>query len=139
MKARILGFEEWDRLQPETSPENPLIPGTSPHNMAVVVVEDDGKIIGSLSVLRASHFEGLWVAPKYRGNAGIMRSLIRQGTALARVRGESWVFGGAADYRMRDFITRLGGIKVPMDLYIMGLEVSGCPQQHSRQSQLSPH
>jgi predicted N-acetyltransferase YhbS len=101
--------------------------------MDVVVVEKDGKIIGSLSVLRASHFEGLWVEPKYRGNAGIMRALIRKGTSIARLRGESWVFGGAADYRMRNFAERLGGIKIPMDLYVMGLEVSGCPQQPSAQ------
>ena len=85
----------------------------------MVVVEEEGRVVASLAALRATHFEGLWIDPKCRGNAGVARALLRHATALAQVRHESWVFGGCADERMRTFIERIGGVQVPMELYAL--------------------
>jgi ribosomal protein S18 acetylase RimI-like enzyme len=73
--------------------------------------------LASLSVLQATHFEGVWVDPEYRKHPGVMRALLRQAAAIAEARGESWVFGGAASDEMRVYLWRLGGAKVPMDTF----------------------
>ena len=115
MKARILTPDKW----PSTTMQ-PLLPYIHPDNAAMVVVEDEaGKVGASLAVLRATHFEGLWIDPECRGNAGVARALIRLATALARARGEQWVFGGAADDRMRNILERLGGVPMPLDLFAL--------------------
>ena len=119
MKARILGPEEWANL--EMLGEMPLLPHVLPENMAVVVVEEAGQVLGVMQVAQVTHFEGLWIKPEYRGNPGVMRALMRLATAIPQVRGECWVFGGAADDTMRSFNERLGGSKVGADFYTLPL------------------
>jgi hypothetical protein len=120
VRPRILRAEEWGRIN---SPDLPtLLPYVEPQNIAVVVVEDDaGEIAACVSVLQASHFEGLWIKPEHRGNAGVFRALIRQAYAVPRMRGEQWVFGGAedGDARMDKLCCRLGGQSLPVRFYAM--------------------
>jgi hypothetical protein len=118
MKARILGPEEWDRLKGQDLPA--LLAYVEPQNAAVVVVEDDaGQVVASVCAMRVTHFEGLWIAPEHRGNAGTFRALIRQAFAIPRARGESWAFGGAADAdeQMDEMCRRLGGHPLPVKFY----------------------
>jgi hypothetical protein len=120
VKTRILRPDEWSRLGDVGLGE--LLLYVEPQNITIVVVEDDdGEIIACVSALRITHFEGLWVAPKYRGNPGVSRSLIRYVYAVPRTRGERWAFGGAAngDERMDTLCSRLGGKELPMRLYAM--------------------
>jgi hypothetical protein len=117
VRARILPPEEYHRLEGRRFPE--LMPYTAPENMAVVVVEDGDEIVACVSALRVTHFEGLWVSPWHRGNPGIGRALLRLATAIPRVRGEQWVFGGIEDARMAGFMERLGGVRIPLDLYAL--------------------
>ena len=120
MRAKILRPEEWDRIN---SPDLPaLLPYVKPGHIAVVAVEDDtGEIVACVSVLQATHFEGLWIREDKRGNAGVFRALIRQAYALPRTRGEQWVIGGAADgdVRMEKMCHRLGGRPLPLTFYVM--------------------
>jgi GNAT superfamily N-acetyltransferase len=118
MKARILTVDEWGKLDQTQLPA--LLPFVSPENIAIVVVEDEGEVVASMAVLRATHFEGAWIKPTHR-NAGVTRALLRHATALARVRGEHWVFGGSADERMTHLMEKLGGQQVPMELYALWL------------------
>jgi len=120
MNTRILSPEEWQKINSPGLPD--LLMYTEPQNVAVVVVEDDaGEVMASVCALRVTHFEGLWIEPKHRGNAGVFRSLIRQAYALPRMRGEHWVLGGAAndDTRMGDVCCRLGGQKLPLSFFAM--------------------
>ncbi len=120
MKARILRPEEWSRLNTPDLPA--LLPYVEPQNIAVVVVEDEaGEIMACVSVMQVTHFEGLWIKPERRGNAGIFRALIRQAYAVPRVRGERWVFGGAGlhDDKMDVVCRRLGGKPLPLEFYAM--------------------
>lgn len=123
MRSRILPAEEWDRIK-----QTPvmLFPYTDPSKMDVVVVEDEGEIVACMMVLKATHLEGLWVAPERRKKAGVVRALMRQVVALLNVRGEKWVFGGAEHDQMRGFIQRHNGIPVPMDLYALVLGERQC-------------
>ena len=126
MIARILPPEEWKRLEPVQIPS--LFPFVRPEDIAVIVVEDEGKVIASLSVLKATHMEGLWIDPQRR-NAGVIRALLRQASAMARVWGNGWVFGAAGDDCMRKILTRIGGTKIPVDAFVLPLGDGTCRQQ----------
>ncbi len=120
MNARILRPEEWQRIK--SNGIHKLLAYTEPQNIAVVVVEnDEGEIVASVSALQVTHFEGLWIKPEERGNAGVFRALIRQAYALPRVRKEQWVFGGAedGDDQMGALCERLGGHPLPVKFYVM--------------------
>lgn len=97
----------------------PLLPYVAPENIAVVVVEDGDEIVACVSALKVTHFEGLWVSPWHRGNAGVARALLRQAVAIPRVRGEQWVFGGIEDETMRGFMQRLGSVPIPLELHAL--------------------
>jgi len=120
MRARILKPEEWGRVNSPALPA--LLPYVEPQNIAIVVVEDDGgEIVASVTAMHVTHFEELWIDPKHRGNPGIGRALIRQAYAIPRVRGERFVFGGAenGDDRMDSLCRRLGGHPLPVQFYSM--------------------
>jgi ribosomal protein S18 acetylase RimI-like enzyme len=120
MKTRILRPDEWGKV-PLDGDMPSLLPFVAPQNIAIIVVEDDaGEIVGMLSALRVTHLEGLWVKPEYRGRM-VAWDLYRQAMALAGVRDESWVVGGAADGddTMDGLIRRCGGNPLPLRFYSM--------------------
>lgn len=120
MNARILPPEEWNRIKSPGLPE--LMLYTEPENVTIIVVEDDqGEIVASVCAMRVTHFEGLWIEPEQRGNAGVFRSLIRQAYAVPRNRGEQWVLGGAQDddAKMMQVCARLGGRQIPVAFFAM--------------------
>ena len=124
MRARILPPEEWSRVAGEGRPS--LLPFVEPTNIAVVAVEDDaGSILASVQALRVTHLEGLWVAPEARGNAGVVRALLRQAFAVPRARGEAFAFGGAengpAGEEMDGYLRRLGAVPVEAHFYALGV------------------
>lgn len=126
MRTRVLEPEEFDRLEVTGMPE---IPDVRPEDMTHVVVEDDaGDVVGALTVLRVTHWEGAWIHPKHR-NAGVVRGLLEMAEAVSECRGSRFVFAGAADERMRDILTRLGGSRVAMDTYALKLGGEPCRQQ----------
>jgi hypothetical protein len=94
-----------------------------------VVVENEDKLVASMAILRVSHFEGAWIAPEWRGNAGVVRSLLRHAADIPRERGESFVFGGAASDQMRNILSRLGGSPMPLDFYALWVGRQECRQQ----------
>jgi hypothetical protein len=119
LRARILRSEEWERIKAPSVPE--MLRYVDPRNLAIVVVEDEGEVVASVCVLRMSHFEGLWIRPDKRGNAGVFRALIRQAYAVPRAYHEQFAIGGAenGDDRMDDICSRLGGEKLDVDFYVM--------------------
>ncbi len=120
MQARILRPEEWQRINSPGLPE--LLAYTEPQNIAVVVVENDDKeIVASVCALQVTHFEGLWIKPEERGNAGVFRALIRQAYAIPRSRGEHFVLAAPdeGDARMASTCSRLGGKLLEGDLHVL--------------------
>lgn len=125
MRTRVLEPSEWADIRSEGLPA--LLPYVAPQNIDIIAVEEDsGEIIAHVAAMRVTHFEGLWISPEYRGNAGVFRSLIREAYAIPRGRQEGFAFGGAedGDGGMDTLCTRLGGKRLPMRLYAIsvGLE-----------------
>lgn len=123
MRTRVLKPEEWSRIN---TPELPnLLPYVEPQNVSVVVVEDDaGEIVASVAAMLTTHFEGLWIDPAYRGNPGVVRSLIRELYGVPRARAEHWAFATAGEdnTRMETVCRRLGGRQMPpVKFYVMPL------------------
>ena len=125
MNARVLPPEEWHRLEPSGMP---LIPGLRPADVVVVVVEDGDRVVACMTVLRATHFEGLWIDPMAR-NLGTARTLLREAVTAAKRWTDDWVFAASADDNMRDILERIGAVRLPMDPYVLSLETGPCPQQ----------
>ena len=122
-EARILSPEEWPRM--EDRDISALLPFIEPENIHLVVVEDEsGQIVASVGVLQTTHFEGLWIAPEHRGNAGVFRSLIRKAYSIPRGRNEHWAFGGAKsdDERMKSLCRKLGGTQMPIEFFAISVE-----------------
>ena len=115
MRTRILPPEEWQRL--DGLDIGKVLKYVSPENIAVIVVEsDEGEILGHMSVLTTTYIEGTWIKP---GHPTVLRPLLRQAMALAEVRNEGWVFGGAenSDEHMATLIRRIGGQPIPVQFY----------------------
>ena len=100
-----------------------LLKCLKPENVEVVAVEDSGRFVAHVGVLQMTHFEGLWIAPEYRGNAGVFRALIREAYSIPRSRGETFAIGGAerGDERMETLCHRLGGHELPVKFYAIGV------------------
>lgn len=109
MKVRVLPREEWERAQATGAPWMPCV---RDEDRSVVVVEDDaGEIVGHLSVIRQTRFEGAFVR---KPNGGVVRALLRGAMDLARDEyGDEWAFVDAMDPEVMGIVERLGGGRVP--------------------------
>lgn len=81
---RILPPEEWYRLEGELVP---LLPHLDPARVVIVVVEEDGVIVGRLVWIKADHVENAWMAPSHRGKAAVARRGWRRIRQLIRESG----------------------------------------------------
>lgn len=129
MTSRVLPPAEWDRLGATDIPQ--LLPLVHRDDVQIVVVEDEGQIVGAWAALRIVHLEGVWIAPTYRGRAAVARRLLARTLAVARA-WAPWALTGAATDDVRRLIERhLRGTKVPMDLYAIHLSGEhACQSSH---------
>jgi hypothetical protein len=106
-----------------------------PDCVSVVVVEEGGEIVGEMGVMRAAHFEGVRIAPEWRGNAGVTRALLRAAWEQAAEWSGDWFLAHAEDGRVGGLLERLGGRQIPVLTYMMPAQFqeetcrqqSGCP------------
>ncbi len=117
MNVRVLPPEEWPRLTELQQPQ--FVEYVQPEDIDVVVVEEAGKIVATMSVLRAVHIEGTWIDPEHR-NPGVRRGLLRLAGQVARDRGARWAFTGAADEQTKRMLDK-HATRLEMDTYVMSL------------------
>lgn len=125
MKTRLLPREEWANLE-EARGTPTLLPWTAPEDVSVVAVEDDsGEFVGCVMVQTILHIEGLWVAPKWRGNPGVGRVLMREAFSEARKRARSNFAMAEVDPKagngMRTILEKVGAEHVPVETYLIDL------------------
>jgi hypothetical protein len=120
MKARILPPADWERVRGKGM--DGMLPHMDPANAHVVVVEDeDGEIVAHVGVLRVTHLESLWLHPRMRGNVGAARRLAREAVRAAGPWLNQWAMAQVASPEIEDVVTRLGGVKIPVDCYAIAL------------------
>jgi len=106
MLSRILPREEYHRLAVTGFPafERAL----APEDIRVLVTEEDGEIVSTLTAMRVVQFERMWINPKYRGNPSAV-AVWSLAVACAKAWGVRWVAALCATAIMRKHIKRLGG------------------------------
>lgn len=123
MIARVLPQSQYALLGALPTP--PLAPYVRPEDLATIVIETEGRIVASIAVLRAVHFESVWIGPD-ACNAGAVRALLRKAASLAREWGATFVFGGAENEAMRETLGRMGAVWLPFDPCVLPLGGESC-------------
>lgn len=127
MTSRILPVDEWPLL---TGTELETIwPYLDPASARVVVVEDEGQIIGCWAGFPLFHAEGVYVAPAHRGKVGVARHLLSRMRELAADVGARSIITGSIDPTVTDMLEKLGAVALPGTQYALPLKVgASCPQ-----------
>jgi len=125
MTTRVLDPSEYHRLTPTTlGPYVSLLPAET----RVIVIEQDGALVGHLAVLPMWHTEGLWIAPAHRKRGRVLRRLLQGLGCTVRDLGISTVIPGADTEEMRTMLQGLGAQPLPALLF--ALNVKECPSCH---------
>lgn len=112
MITRVLPITEWDKL-PESL--DPIVMKLLPSRSRVVVVEDDGEIVGHVLVFMIAHAECLEIAPKYRKKASVLRRLLKGMYAAANELGVDRVWAASVSAEMTGILAHpsLSGTPIP--------------------------
>jgi GNAT superfamily N-acetyltransferase len=125
MKVRVLGKNRSCLSGLPVPDLGPLLPSG---RVQTVVVEEDGRVIGTMTVALVPHIEATWIHPEHR-NAGVARALRRKTWELAREGGAIWAFGSAGDARAERILGRLGGTALPLTFYLLPLSENACQER----------
>lgn len=119
MTRRILPREEYPRL---AGTELEAVWPTLPEDAAVLVVEEDGAIVGCWAAFLLAHVEGVWTAPEHRGKGAVARHLlVGMRRTLAEQFGSTGAITGAMSDEVRGILAGLGATKLPGDHYALTL------------------
>jgi hypothetical protein len=117
--TRVLPVEEWATLK-----DNDLattVAYLNPENTQVVVVEDNGEIVGCWAVLRLVHVEGLWIAPSHRKRASVVRSLFVAMCDAVRRFNTTTVMTGVMTDDVRRLLRHVNAQKVEVEQYVFNI------------------
>jgi hypothetical protein len=127
MTTRILPPDEWSRLAHTEFRHLPYVTGDE---LQVVVVEDEGRIVGCWGLMTMLHLEGLWIDPAYRGRPSVAKRLLIATWAEVKKRAPRWVMTAADSDGVRRLLTRhMKAIPVPAESYVIPME--GAKRCHS--------
>lgn len=111
MTTRLLPPSEWPRLAgTEVDPVWPRLP---PGQSRVLVIEDEGEIVGTLVLVTFVHAECLWIHPDYRRGVTVLRRLLDGLWAAAQDLGVTRLWSGSVSDGTSDLLRRLGGTEIP--------------------------
>ncbi len=120
MTTRILPVEEWSRLaHTEACDVHPFL---DPDRSSVVVVEQDGAIVGCHILINVVHAECLWIDPAFRGKTSVARRLWAAVQAQARELGARTIATAACDDQVRELLAHVGATKLPGDHYVIPVQ-----------------
>jgi len=116
MTARLLPREEWAKLHgTELDAAVPYLPEPT----HVVVVEQDGQIVGCWALMSYLHVEGLYIAPEHRKRGRVGWRLWQAMRDLVRSQGASVVLTAALSDEVRTLLAHVGATKLPGDHYVL--------------------
>lgn len=120
--TRILPPEEWYRLAgTEAATIWPALP-TLKDQTQIVVVEQDGQILGCHVLTLVLHAECLWIHPDHRGKAGVARRLwsrvLRTAACVFHAR---TIATAATSDEVRRLLQHVGAIELPGTHHVIPL------------------
>ena len=109
MRTRILSVEELPRLA------GTELGDVWPHYaqdsiLALVVEDDDGRIVGCWGLMTVLHLEGLWIHPDHRNHGDVARRLL---TKMRGLTGHRGVVTNSMDAQVTEYLTRCGAVPIP--------------------------
>lgn len=120
MTSRILPQEEWPRL---AGTEADTVWMQIPASACVVVVEDEGELVGCHVLVPVLHAECLWIHPDYRKATSVARRLWAAVKQEATVRFGAVGFQTAAvDDDVRGLLRHVGAVPIPGDHFMVPLK-----------------
>lgn len=120
MRSRILPPVEWPRLA-GTEAET-IWPALNPARTRIVVVEQDGQIVGCHVLSLVLHAECLWIHPAHRGRTGVARRLWGAVLQTARCVFQAQTIATAATSDdVRRLLTHVGAIDLPGTHHVIPL------------------
>lgn len=126
MITRILPPEQWARLD-DVGAET-VWKLLDPAHAQILVIEDQGQIVGTLTLLSVLHAECLWIKPSHRKGYGVMKRLLDGMWAGARARGVSALWAGSVSETMTNILHRIGASQVPGQAYVFPVKEEPCPR-----------
>ena len=123
MTTRILPHDEWPKLA-GTELER-AYPWLDPNDTLILVVEDDGQIVGAWAAMVQVHLEGVWVHPDHRGRGAVAAHLLREmGSAVREKFGVSAAWTAAENEDVARLITKhLNGRELPGQHFVVPIGV----------------
>lgn len=114
---RLLPPDEWPRLaDTELGPTWHLL---EPDAARILVVEQDGAIVGCWAFLNVLHAEGVWVHPAHRGGSSVARHLLRGLYEIAATTGAKAVWTGSVSDQIDGLLEGLGAQEVPFKSWVI--------------------
>jgi len=117
MTLRELPRAEWGRLRGVGEIQGVdlgEVAAAVPADSRILVVEDeDGAIVGTWTVMRYVHVEGLWIAPAHRKRGSVARRLVAGMRQVAREWCVRAVLTGCATGEVQQLLERVGGVELP--------------------------
>jgi N-acyl-L-homoserine lactone synthetase len=119
-ETKILPKEEYQRLVGTEA--EPLINDLGDET-TVLVIEKDGKIVGSWLMIQTYHAECVWIDPNEAGNPVIPNRLIKGMMNIAKAVGAKHLVTSALDKNVvRLIVEHLKGKKIPGKHFVFPVE-----------------
>lgn len=116
LTARELPQAEWAKLRGTELAY--LADITAPILTWVLVVEQDGEIIGCWARMLTDHVEGLWEHPDHRGKGGVSRLLFTAMVQHLQQAGVRNVLTQSVDPQIDQLLEHIGGTPVPGQTWV---------------------
>lgn len=121
MTTRILPPSEWARL--EGTEAESVWPVLNPETTSIVVVEQDGQIIGCHVLYYVLHADGLWIHPDHRGKSSVGRRLWAGVRGMVRASGVTGLVTSAMDERVCGLLEHVGAVPLPGQHFVIPMGV----------------
>lgn len=126
MTSRLLPPDQWPRLD-EAGAET-VWRLLDPRHAEILVIEDEGQIVGTLTLMTVLHTECLWIKPSHRKGYGVMKRLLDGMWSAAHVKGVTALWSGSMSDTMTNILHRLGASEVPGRSFVFPVKEDSCRQ-----------
>lgn len=110
MRARVLPFEEWHRLDESLYP---ILMTITPEESRICVVEDGDEIVAHWFLVPVVHADGAWIHPRKRKDGKTIKKLIQIMQVATADMGVDRVWSNPDNEESLNALLRLGAIASP--------------------------